>query len=358
MNGIGKSRVGGRRLEDVGPRFDERDRRLLSRHAITAVLCAAAFAILGGSSAFGTADPLQRPITCPAGGQMVHDAAELRTALETAKPGDVIRMADGIYTGAFTVTSSGTQQQPIFLCGSRNAVLDGEARVTYVLHLNGADWWRLVGFTVREGLKGVVADRADHDTLSGLLVTGTGSEAIRLRTFSSDNRVVGNTVRDTGSRQPRYGEGIYVGSAHDDWCRFTGCEPDRSDRNAVVGNVIADTTAEGIDVKEGTTGGVIAGNRLSGAGMTDADSWIELKGNGWRVEHNTGRDSPEDGIQTYVVSRGWGRRNVFRANRLVVNGPGYGIYIDQDESSKNVVRCDNVAVGAHHGLSNIPCRRR
>jgi hypothetical protein len=35
--------------------------------------------------------------------------------------------------------------------------------------------------------------------------------------------------------------------------------------------------------------------------MTHADSWLDLKGNGWLVERNTGRDSPEDGMQTHVV---------------------------------------------------------
>jgi hypothetical protein len=326
----------------------------LLRTGLAAVLCLATLVVFGGSAESRTAE---LRIGCPAGGYTVRDAAELRKALETAKPGDVIRMADGIYPGAFAITTSGTRRRPMFLCGSRNAVLDGEDKVNYVLHLNDADWWRLLGFTVRDGRKGVMTDRAHHDVLSGLLVTGTGEEAIHLRTFSSDNRVVGNTVRDTGHRQPRFGEGIYVGSAHDNWCRYTKCKPDRSDRNAVVGNDIADTTSESIDVKEGTTGGVITGNRVSGAGMTHADSWMEVKGNRWLVERNTGRNSRRDGIQTHVVYKGWGRRNVFRANRLVVNGPGYGIYVEE-EQSENVVRCDNVAVRARDGLSNVRCRRR
>lgn len=330
----------------------------LRRTRSVAVLCMAAVAIVGGSSASGAAELRQRPTACPAGGNTVGDAASLRTALETAEPGDVIRMVDGVYRGEFAITSSGTRREPIVLCGSRNAVLDGEDEANYVLHVNGADWWRLLGFTVRNGRKGIVADRADHDVLSGLFVNGTGDEAIHLRTFSSDNRVVGNTVRDTGHRRPEFGEGVYVGSAHGNWCRYTDCKPDRSDRNAIVGNDIAGTTSESIDVKEGTTGGVIAGNRLSGAGITAADSWIDVKGNGWLVERNTGRKSPEDGIQTHVVYASWGRRNVFRANRLVVNGPGYGIYIHEEERSENVVRCDNVVIGAREGLSNIPCRRR
>ena len=322
-----------------------------------ALLCLVVLAIAGGSSASRGAPPQPPGLTCPPGGLTVRDPAGLRGALETAAPGDVIRLADGIYPGELTITSSGTSREPIFLCGSRRAVLDGEHVATYVLHLNRADWWRLVGFTVRNGRKGVMADRADRNVLAGLLVTGIDEEAIHLRTFSSDNRVVGNVVRATGRRMPRFGEGIYVGSAHDNWCRYTDCRPDRSDRNAIAGNDIANTRSESIDIKEGTTGGVVARNRLSGRGMTHADSWIDLKGNGWLVERNTGQNSPEDGIQTHVVYKGWGRRNLFRRNRLVVNGPGFGIYVDE-KRSENVVRCDNVVVGAREGLSNIPCRRR
>src|SRR5918999_2648961 len=241
----------------------------------TAVLCAtalyaAAIALVDGSSATAAADPRPVPTTCAAGGRLVRDGASLRRALRTAEPGDAIRMADGVYRGEFTITRSGTRGQPISLCGSRDAVLDGGGKALYVLHLDGADWWRLVGFTVRDGKKGVMADRADRNVLAGLLVTGIDEEAIHLRTFSSDNRVVGNVVRATGRRMPRFGEGIYVGSAHDNWCRYTDCRPDRSDRNAIAGNDIANTRSESIDIKEGTTGGVVARNRLLGRGMTHA----------------------------------------------------------------------------------------
>ena len=43
---------------------------------------------------------------------------------------------------------------------------------------------------------------------------------------------------------------------------ITDCEPDRSDRNVVAGNTISDTTAESIDIKEGTTGGTVVGQHL------------------------------------------------------------------------------------------------
>lgn len=299
-----------------------------------------------------------RAVACPRGGRQVRvrDGSGLRRALAHARPGTVIRMADGEYRGEFAVTRSGTRKAPSFLCGSRAAVLDGEGEADYVLHVDGAAWWRLAGFSVRGGKKGVMADRARHDVISGLFVSGIGDEAIHLRTFSTDNRVVANRVRDTGNRRDTFGEGIYVGSAHSNWCTYTDCKPDASNRNAVVGNDIAQTTAEGIDIKEGTVDGVVARNSISGAGMTDSDSFIDAKGNGWLIVGNRGTDSPEDGIQTHVNDGGWGMRNVIRGNRLVVNGSGYGIYIHDPETSHNVVRCDNVVRGAKQGYSNTTCR--
>jgi nitrous oxidase accessory protein NosD len=267
-------------------------------------------------------------------------------------------MAPGVYAGQLRVASAGRPGAPIFLCGPRDAILAGETikKPNYVLHLDGAAWWRFVGFTVRRGRKGVMADRARHNILSGLAVSGSGDEAVHLRAFSTDNLVQGLTVRDTGHRRPKFGEGIYVGSAHSNWCKITACRPDRSDRNAIVGNDIAATTSESIDVKEGTSRGVVSGNRLSGRGLTAADSWIDVKGNGWRVVRNSGVDSPEDGIQVHVESPGWGERNVIRANRLTVNGAGYGVYVHKPRTG-NVVGCDNVVVRARRGRFNVACRR-
>lgn len=291
---------------------------------------------------------------CPPGAPTVRDASGLRAALAAARPGTVIRMADGTYPGGFRITASGTRTAPIFLCGSRAAVLDDGGDTNYVLHVDRASWWQLEGFTVRNGKKGVMADGARDIVLSGLFVVATGDEAVHLRAFSTDNLVTGVTVRDTGRRSEKFGEGIYVGSVHSNWCDHSDCELDASDRNSVVGNDVAGTTAESIDVKEGTTGGLISGNTLSGEGMTAADFWIDLKGNGWTVERNTGDRSSQDGIQTHVVADGWGRRNVIRANRLVVDGPGYGVYVHKRRAG-NVVGCDNVVVNAEQGFSSVPC---
>ena len=312
----------------------------------------------GSSAGAAPAAPTSGAAGCPAsGGTAVSSAGALSSALSSARPGEVISLAPGVYTGEFVASVSGTASAPITLCGSRNAVLQGESiNKGYTLHLDHASWWRLEGFTVEGGQKGVMADESDHDLLYGLYVHGTGDEAIHLRSFSSDNTVSNNEVRDTGLLKQFYGEGIYVGSAHSNWCTYSGCQPDRSDGNVLMDNNIADTTAENIDIKEGTTGGKITGNQFNGTGMVEsaATGWINVKGNDWTVQDNTGVDSVKNGYQVHQVYSGWGIGNVFIGNRAQVNGPGYGIYV-QNKRLQTVVACNNVVTSAGSGFSTVAC---
>jgi Right handed beta helix region len=311
-------------------------------------------------SASGTGSPYSaggKPSGCGTRAIKVATAGELQAALAAARPGATIQLAAGTYQGDFTATSSGTRAAPITLCGNRKAVIEGES-VThgYALYLDRASWWRLAGFSVTGGQKGVVADGVTHDLVDGLYVHGTGDEGIHLRAFSSYNAVVGNIVRDTGRHVQFFGEGIYIGSAHSNWCRYTKCRPDASNYNVVADNNIADTTAESIDIKEGTTGGRIIGNRLSGTGMVPsaATAWVNVKGNGWKILDNTGMDSPGDGFQVHQVYPGWGVGNVFRDNTAAIHGSGYGIYV-QSHDLRTIVACNNVITGAGSHLSNLSC---
>jgi hypothetical protein len=279
----------------------------------------------------------------------------LREALDGARPGTTIRMADGVYQGNFELGKAGSAQQPVTLCGSRGAVLDGGSTDSgYTVHLSGADHAQLSGFTIRGGQKGLVVDKSQSVLVESLLIEGVGDEALHLRAGSSDNVVRHNTIRRTGLRKEKFGEGVYVGSAESNWCEHSGCGPDRSDRNLVEGNDISETTAEPVDIKEGTSGGVLRGNTFSGAGTTAADSWVNVKGNDWVIVDNTGVNAPEDGFQTHVIVDGWGERNTFERNKATVNGPGYAINVTKRDRG-NRVSCSNVAIAAGTGLSNVDC---
>jgi hypothetical protein len=287
---------------------------------------------------------------------IVRTASELQQALDDALPGTAILMAPGVYPGNFTASTSGTAEAPIRLCGPADAVLDG-GRVDdgYVLHLDGASYWHIAGFTIRNGQKGLMADGVSHSIVEGLTIAQIGDEALHLRAHSTDNLAIGNTISDTGKRKPQFGEGIYVGTAESNWCDITSCDPDRSDRNTIRDNAIFGTTAESIDIKEGTTGGNVSHNTFDGSALVedDADSWVDVKGNEWTIEGNTGINSPTDGFQTHEILDGWGTGNVFRSNVADVNGPGFGFSLTP--ALQNVVDCSNTASRAGEGLSNIEC---
>jgi Right handed beta helix region len=236
----------------------------------------------------------------------VRTARELQRALDKAARGQRIQLADGVYQGEFVLCRSGTASQRIALCGTRRAVLRGDTlKEGYVLHLDGADHWTLSGFAVTNGEKGIMADQANHNVVQDVAVHHIGHEGIHLRNFSSDNLVKGNLVHHTGLRKARYGEGVYVGSAHSNWCQHSGCKPDRSDRNRILGNRIGpEVTAESVDLKEGTSAGTVSGNTFTGRNMTGADSWVDVKGNAWTVQGNRGSLSPQDGFQVHVEAPG------------------------------------------------------
>jgi hypothetical protein len=296
-------------------------------------------------------------MACAKSGVKVATAGQLTTALSDARPGGAILLAPGTYAGNFEATVSGTASAPITLCGPRSAVIDGGGiKSGYTLYLDRASWWRIEGFTVEGGQKGVVTDTSDHDLIYGLYVHGIGDEAIHLRSFSSWDTVSHNLIRDTGLYDGYYGEGIYVGSANHNWCRYTNCQPDESDHDVISDNNVADTTAENVDIKEGTSFGSIIGNQFNGAGMnpSDAISWVNVKGNHWTIIDNTGIDSDKDGFSDHQVYPGWGLDNVFESNSATVDGSGYGFYV-QSQHLNDVVLCDNKVTGAQSGLSNHAC---
>ncbi|GAA5165476.1 hypothetical protein GCM10023321_55510 [Pseudonocardia eucalypti] len=269
----------------------------------------------------------------------VTDAGSLSQALSGAKPGQTIELADGTYTGRFVANVAGQEDGPITLKGSRKAVLDGGSGAGYTLHLDGADHWQLVGFSVTGGQKGVMADRTNHTVLSGLSVGNTEMEAVHFLNFSSDNVVQDSLIHNTGTKSPEFGEGVYFGTAKSNWGKKSGGKPDRSNNNKALNNTFKSITAENIDVKEETSGGLIAGNKFDGSavsGKNYADSVLDVKGTNYEITNNTTSGSSTnlvDGFQTHVITgtEASGCNNTFSDNVFVgmtFNG-GKEVSVDQ-----------------------------
>ncbi|HVX21578.1 MAG TPA: right-handed parallel beta-helix repeat-containing protein [Acidimicrobiales bacterium] len=285
---------------------------------------------------------------------VVHDSGDLAGALSGAVPGETIRVAPGSYPGSFTASATGTRSKPIVLTGTPAAVLDGGTS-GYTLHLDNASWWRIRGVTIKGGQKGIVLDGTTHTVIRGVHVTGTEEEGVHLRSASSDDTLEGLRIDHTGLQDTFFGEAVYIGSALENWCQYSGCKPDHSNGDQVLSSTFGpDVTAQDIDVKEGTSGGRIVGNHFSGVGMTDSRAWVQVKGNGWTVDDNVGSVSSDAGFQVLELVPGWGRHNVFESNTLDGPARGYAIWI-QDGAIANVVGCSNRATGFRAGLANRVC---
>ena len=298
----------------------------------------------------------------------VSNANELKNVLAIAKPGDSIILKDGVYDGKFVIpaTSNGTEKQPITLIGSRKAILDaGSTETGYVLNLL-ASYWKIKGITLRNGLKGLMVDGGNYNEIDGVLVTNVGEEGIHFRKFSSYNILKNSEINYTGLKTPDYGEGVYIGSAYSNWPNYTGGVPDKCDGNQVINNKIGPyVAAECIDIKEGTSGGVIKGNHFESQGITganSADSWIDVKGNYYLIEANIGSNQQPsvltDGYQVNCAYLGWGSYNEFKNNVSEVNASGYGINIrlksSKGEAVGNKVYTNNKVTNAASGIANIP----
>jgi hypothetical protein len=337
----------------------------------------------GGPCTAPVPTPVPSPTVVPGVARDVNvsNATQLKAALAGAHAGDVIHLADGTYKGAFYAIVSGTSTAPITLTGSRNAVLTNSGGVCdpnvpkstvsycgYGFHLNTASWWKLVGFTVSTSAKGIVFDAAQHSVIDGVQVMNSNLEGIHLRTSSADNVVQHAVVHDTGKTDPGFGEGLYFGSAIDNWDKFgtnNGTGPDRSDRNQSLNNAFGPNVGgEHIDIKEGTVNGLISGNTFTGglSGQHFADSWVDVKGSGYTLTGNTGTfvagtGTFVDGYQVHQQRAGDGCGNVWHSNKSDLGGVGnYAINVtDQSgcSSKPNVVYSSNTVTNAKKGLTNI-----
>ncbi|WP_316525698.1 right-handed parallel beta-helix repeat-containing protein [Kitasatospora brasiliensis] len=315
--------------------------------AVPALLTALAVLTLGPVA------PAAAGSATPAAVVEVGTAKQLQSALAAAVPGQTIRLADGAYSGNFKATTPGTAAARITLTGSANAVLTAPSGGGYGLYLNGASYWTVQGLTVTGGQKGIMADAANHVLLDEVTVHHTTMEGVHFRNSSAYGTLRNSRIHDTGLNRDGMGEGVYVGTAN--------TLTDHSDHVEITGNTFGPNIgAENVDLKEGTTGGLVSGNTFDGDGLTGRnydDSWVDVKGNDYVIENNTGRRTTDDGYQVHSVQPGWGCGTVFRGNRSDLagaTGPDrYAIDVTDYDAAKceATVGADNTVTGGR-GLVN------
>ncbi len=249
----------------------------------------------------------------------------LKAALTNAKAGDTILLAPGTYecgdygtkASIYYSAASGTEDAPITIKSAdveNPAVLKGvEAAKGIVLYITG-EYWSIENIICSTAKKGIILDKASHSVIRDVQVYDTGEEGIHIRDGSSYCQVLNARVHDTGLLTPKYGEAIYIGSAYSTTGYSYDCH-----YNLVKGCILGpNVTAEHIDIKEYTIGNIIEDCTMYGGGMTDTDSFLDIKGNETIVRSNLCYDEGNtvitDAFQVHSQLDGWGLENTIYGN--------------------------------------------
>lgn len=286
---------------------------------------------------------------------------ELNAALSVVKPGQTIRLAAGTYKGNFSLSRSGTPSAPIWICGPRTAVLDAGGKSSgTVLRLDRVSNVNLSGFTVQNGRQGVMVKWSDHVSVSDMAIRNMGYEGVHFYAFTTNSVIHRNDIRDTGLLDVAYGEGVYIGTSNARWGEVTGGRADTTGHIAVVGNTITRAGAEPIEVKAGSSNGVVSDNVISGHQPgSRAIGWVLVTGNDWLIQKNVGSDAVTNGYALMKSGTEWGLRNAVVGNRGTANSSGWGVLVHKAGSPVapgTVIGCDNAVTGARSGLTFVPCQ--
>ena len=312
---------------------------------------------------------------CPDTAVVVTTSDAANSAIAAAAPGTAVRLADGDFDEPLNISNRhGTADDPIVICGSRNATVNVFPTGTVMAGKVGvlvedSSFITLYGFTVRNAQKGVQVKSSGHVVVASLRVQHTAQGGIYVARDSADTIVSGNYISDTGNdsdipvgngpvwhQDGRYGEGIYIGNSRaNDSCEDAGCEPDRTTRTVVAWNVITDTTAESIEAKEDTTDGLIFNNHttITPPVWSDVRASIQVKGDGYLVQKNTIASALDGGlrfVQQNVYDKDGnriepplvphGRNNAVASNTFDMNGSA-PIYVVVTGDYSNRVLCSN-----------------
>ena len=236
----------------------------------------------------------------------------------------------------------------ITICGEGSVKIIGRGATSgkRILTLKNSQYVRLAQLDFSLGMKGVMVEGTSYSRFEKLTVHEIGHEALHLMLWSRHNVVENSRFYNTGQEpgSEGIGEGVYVGSS------FNKGIEDASDYNEILNNKFGPgITAEHIDIKEYTSWGLIEGNQFDGRGITQvnsAESWVNVKGNHYKIKNNVGKYTPVRGFKQIVLVTGWGNFNTFENNSGELGNTSPDrllIYLHREstDAPNNQVYCNN-----------------
>jgi len=228
------------------------------------------------------------PGGCSGGTSPATAWATLAQAASCVSPGDTVYVGAGTYVGTVTLTTPGAAGAPIRFIADTTGAFTGDAGEVVVdgavgaaaLHLSGADWNELHGFTVIgasgagppcggilvEGASVLLRDNVVYGNVGGIYVSGVDSVVVE------SNRVSGN-----------------LGAAS------SGIVLDGADGAIVRNNLVYDSGLHGVAILSGTVGALVEGNTLYGNAGDGVH--CDVVGETVTLRDNLICDSGDDGIE-------------------------------------------------------------
>ena len=334
----------------------------------------------------------------------VSTVADLTSATLGAKAGDTIWVTPGKYElptsnckndkfvnetgrdcGLIWLGADGTKANPVVLAGSdpKNPpeIFSSDYKHNYGIHVTG-NYVILKNLKIHSFSKGVVFDNSVGALMEDCEVYHTGNEIVHVRDSSQQVTLNRNFIHGSGYEIAKYGEGIYVGTYNTGWASSQQADRDagfwgtdasqhrysgydwRVNDTKITCNIVSGTTAENIDVKEGTVRGFVQGNMFIGDSLdyngevSYDDANIDMKGASWTVTGNYFYNSKKQGLPYYNPHFNYFVEEVVmpsNGNKAGSNIEKYekavGYVVSVDKYAQNGW-CDNSAIDSNDCVEN------
>lgn len=279
----------------------------------------------------------------------------IQKAADTVNPLDIVEVQAGTYNEQVTIARSGLANQYITFRANGQVIIDGQNTRPYCIKLDGADYIKIDGFTVRNATdNGILLDNtATYNIISNNTCHNNGASGIRLNNTSKYNTLFNNTCYSNGAGQSAYGDrscGIYLFNS--------------SNYNTLDSNICRNNTSTGIWLEGSSSYCTIKNNKtysngyigIIAVGGTNynaiSNNLIYLNSSsgmhiGYSAQYNTVKNNTlYKNTNHGIVFDNSSPNNTIKNNIITQNGLSsnnlYGVYISDAASSANNFYYNNI----------------
>jgi parallel beta-helix repeat protein len=181
----------------------------------------------------------------------------------SAKGGDTVMVAAGTYSPLIIKNLNFTAEKPLVIKSAEKGgaiIKSTTIKSGSALEILNCSYIKFEGFIIEGGLWGLYVKSSDHIIVLNNEVRNTGQEGIHVGYSSKYVDVIGNHVHHTGNTNPKWGEGIYVGSGSYGPNRAF---PDNCEYIWIENNVVHDCgKGDGINIKGESFHITVIGNEV------------------------------------------------------------------------------------------------